>query len=134
MNYFHRYKRIFASDLIKVDKKNKNIKFNNDRANQLNKIEKVVNEKPIVVNVPKEKKRVTKEENVLNYKDNINPRPVVPQKLGLNAHGIESYKKAIVEFKSMILFQRYKVLFKKYKANLKSIRFYLKIIRGFKKA
>ena len=64
MNYFHRYKRIFASDLIKVDKKNKNIKFNNDRANQLNKIEKVVNEKPIVVNVPKEKKRVTKKEIV----------------------------------------------------------------------
>ena len=28
------------------------------------------------------------DEKVMNYKDYINPIPVVPQRLGLNAHGI----------------------------------------------
>ena len=32
-----------------------NINFNNDRANQLNEIEKLDNKKPAMVNVPKEK-------------------------------------------------------------------------------
>ena len=30
----------------------------------------------------------TSDKKVLNYKDYINPRPVAPQRLGLNAHGI----------------------------------------------
>ena len=60
----HRYKRLFASDLIKVDKTTTNINFNNDRANQLNQIEKLVNEKPIIVNVPKLKNKVIEKETV----------------------------------------------------------------------
>ena len=51
IKHAHRYKRIFASDLIKIDKKTTCINFNNDRANQLNQTEKLVNEpvpKPIV--------------------------------------------------------------------------------------
>ena len=54
MKHSHRYKRLIASDLIKVDKKTTNITFNNDRANPLNRIKKLVNEKPIIVNVPTE--------------------------------------------------------------------------------
>ena len=33
-------------------------------------------------------KNGSEREKVLNYKDYINPRPIVPQRLGLNAHGI----------------------------------------------
>ena len=47
MKHTHRYKRLFASDLLKVDKQTKNIEYTNDRANQLNQIEKLVVDKPI---------------------------------------------------------------------------------------
>ena len=53
----HRYRRLFASDLLKVDKDTTNVNYNNDRAAQLNKveIEKPIEDKPI-----KEKKVVDK--------------------------------------------------------------------------
>jgi IS4 transposase len=60
MTHSHRYRRLFASDLLKVDKDTRNVSFNNNRANQLNQINRLVVEKPIVekekVNrVPKDK-------------------------------------------------------------------------------
>ena len=54
MRKTHRYRRLFASDLIKVDKNTKNVDYSNDRAQQLNQIEKLVVEKPVVI---KEKKK-----------------------------------------------------------------------------
>ena len=50
MTHTHTYRRLFASDLLKVDKNTKNIDYNNDRGNQLNQIDKFVKEtipKPI---------------------------------------------------------------------------------------
>ena len=60
MTHSHRYRRLFASDLLKVDKDTKNLEYTNYRANQLNQIHKLVIEKPIVekekVNrIPKDK-------------------------------------------------------------------------------
>ena len=49
MRKTHKYKRLFASDLLKVDKATKNVNYDNDRANQLNRIDKLVIEKPIVI-------------------------------------------------------------------------------------
>ena len=54
MRKTHRYRRLFASDLLKVDKETKNIDYSNDRAQQLNQIEKLVVEKPVVI---KEKRK-----------------------------------------------------------------------------
>ena len=42
----HRYRRLFASDLLKVDKDTKNINYTNDRANELNQMEVIVDEIP----------------------------------------------------------------------------------------
>ena len=56
MKKTHRYRRLFASDLLKVDKKTDNIAYDNNRANQLNQIEKLVVEpKPKVIKEKKEK-------------------------------------------------------------------------------
>ena len=54
MRKTHRYRRLFASDLLKVDKDTDNVVYDNDRAKQLNQIEKLVVEKPKVI---KEKKK-----------------------------------------------------------------------------
>ena len=54
MRKTHRYRRLFASDLLKVDKDTENVAYNNDRAKQLNQIEKLIVEKPKVI---KEKKK-----------------------------------------------------------------------------
>ena len=56
MRHTHRYKRLFASDLIKVDKNTNNVDYTNERANQLNLIEKLVVDKPIVEKPRKEKR------------------------------------------------------------------------------
>ena len=50
MRKTHRYRRLFASDLLKVDKQTKNVGYDNDRAVQLNKveIEREVIEKPVI--------------------------------------------------------------------------------------
>ena len=45
MTHSHRYRRLFASDLLKVDKDIKNLDYTNYRANQLNQINKLVIEK-----------------------------------------------------------------------------------------
>ena len=60
MRHSHRYKRLFASDLLKIDKDTdyNNINYDNDRANQLNQIHKLVIEKPITKKInrtPKDK-------------------------------------------------------------------------------
>ena len=60
MKHSHRYRRLFASDLLKVDKDTKNINYDNDRANQLNQIHKLVIEKPI----EEKKKRLPKEKAI----------------------------------------------------------------------
>ena len=60
MKHSHRYRRLFASDLLKVDKDTKNINYGNDRANQLNQIHKLVIEKPI----EEKKKRLPKEKAI----------------------------------------------------------------------
>ena len=57
MKKTHRYRRLFASDLIKVDKETKNIDYTNERARQLNMIDKLESDKPKVI---KEKKPVEK--------------------------------------------------------------------------
>ena len=49
MRKTHKYKRLFASDLLKVDKATKNVIYDNDRANQLNQIDKLVIEKPNII-------------------------------------------------------------------------------------
>ena len=50
MRTTHKYRRLFASDLLKVNKETKNVNYDNDRALQLNKveIEREVIEKPII--------------------------------------------------------------------------------------
>ena len=40
---------------------------------------------------------------VLNYKDYINPRPVVPQRLGLNANGIYTKMPILWKFLHLLL-------------------------------
>ena len=60
MRHKHKYKRLFASDLLKVDKNTKNVSYNNIRANQLNQIDKLVIDKPIVV-----KEKVKKSNNIV---------------------------------------------------------------------
>ena len=57
MKKTHRYRRLFASDLIKVDKETKNIDYTNERARQLNMIDKLETDKPKLI---KEKKPVEK--------------------------------------------------------------------------
>jgi hypothetical protein len=54
MRKTHRYRRLFASDLIKVDKETINIDYSNERAKQLNLIEKLETDKPKVI---REKKK-----------------------------------------------------------------------------
>ena len=49
----HRYKRLFASDLLKVDKNTKPTNYTNDRANQLNLMDKLIVDKPVKMNKPK---------------------------------------------------------------------------------
>ena len=60
MKHSHRYRRLFASDLLKIDKLTNNISYSNDRANQLNQIHKLVIEKPAVekqkINKPKDER------------------------------------------------------------------------------
>jgi hypothetical protein len=48
MTHAHTYRRLFASELIKVDKDTENVSFNNNEANVLNQIVKE-NPKPTVV-------------------------------------------------------------------------------------
>ena len=60
MRHKHKYKRLFASDLLKVDKNTKNVSYYNIRANQLNQIDKLVIDKPIVV-----KEKVKKINNIV---------------------------------------------------------------------
>ena len=66
MKHSHRYRRLFASDLLKIDKLTNNISYSNDRANQLNQIHKLVIEKPAVekqkINKPKEKETTAEEQ------------------------------------------------------------------------
>ena len=60
MKQNHRYRRLFASDLLKVDKDTKNINYTNDRANELNQMEVIVDEipsQPIEKNLELEKKK-----------------------------------------------------------------------------
>lgn len=69
MTHSHRYRRLFASDLLKVDKETKNLDYTNYRANQLNQIHKLVIEKP----------KVIKEKVVRQEKDNTiqeEPQPL----------------------------------------------------------
>jgi hypothetical protein len=69
MTHSHRYRRLFASDLLKVDKDTKNLNYTNYRANQLNQIHKLVIEKP----------KVIKEKVVRQEKDNTmqeEPQPL----------------------------------------------------------
>ena len=54
MKKSHRYRRLFASDLIKVDKNTENIDYTNERARELNMIDKLESDKPKVI---KEKKK-----------------------------------------------------------------------------
>ena len=54
MKKTHRYRRLFASDLIKVDKNTKNVDYTNERGRQLNMIDKLESDKPKVI---KEKKK-----------------------------------------------------------------------------
>jgi hypothetical protein len=49
MRKTHRYRRLFASDLLKVDKDTENVAYDNNRAKQLNQIEKLIVEKPKVI-------------------------------------------------------------------------------------
>ena len=60
MRHKHKYKRLFASDLLKVDKDTKNVSYNNIRANQLNQIDKLVIDKPIAI-----KEKVKKINNIV---------------------------------------------------------------------
>ena len=60
MRHKHKYKRLFASDLLKVDKDTKNVSYNNIRANQLNQIDKLVIDKPITI-----KEKVKKINNIV---------------------------------------------------------------------
>jgi hypothetical protein len=55
MTHAHTYRRLFASDLIKVDKETENVSFDNHQANVLNQIETIVKEKPTVVKPKKVK-------------------------------------------------------------------------------
>jgi hypothetical protein len=69
MTQAHTYRRLFASDLLKVDKNTKNIDYDNNRGNQLNQIDKFVKEttpkpiekpktsKPIIVDQPQQELR-----------------------------------------------------------------------------
>jgi hypothetical protein len=65
MRHTHRYKRLFASDLLKIDKDTdyNNINYDNDRANQLNQIHKLVIDKPITekINRPPREKPINEE-------------------------------------------------------------------------
>ena len=54
MRKTHRYRRLFASDLIKVDKDTNNVDYTNERAKQLKLIEKLESDKPKVI---REKKK-----------------------------------------------------------------------------
>ena len=58
MRKTHRYKRLFASDLLKVDKNTKPTNYTNDRANQLNLMDKLIVDKPLVDKPIKEKRIV----------------------------------------------------------------------------
>ena len=58
MRKTHRYRRLFASELIKVDKETNNVDYSNDRAKQLNLIEKLETDKTKVI-----------KEILLNYTD-----------------------------------------------------------------
>ena len=61
----HRYRRLFASDLLKVDKDTDNVAYDNDRAKQLNQIEKlVVAPKPKVIKEKKQPEEIIEEEVV----------------------------------------------------------------------
>lgn len=59
MTHSHRYKRLFASDLLKIDKNSENVNYDNNRGNQLNQIEKLVSEPK-----PKETKEKKKPEAI----------------------------------------------------------------------
>ena len=62
MRKTHRYRRLFASDLLKVDEETKNVNYDNDRAKQLNLIEKLVVEpKPKVIKQKKVKEIIMEE-------------------------------------------------------------------------
>jgi len=71
MRKTHRYRRLFASDLLKVDKETDNVAYDNNRAQQLNQIEKlevkpkqrIIKEKiqkEIIPEEPKELRRSTR--------------------------------------------------------------------------
>ena len=53
MTHAHTYRRLFASDLLKVDKDTKNVNLNNNEANVLNQIEEIVIEPKPIVTKPK---------------------------------------------------------------------------------
>ena len=64
MTHAHTYRRLFASDLLKVDKNTENVSFDNHQANVLNQIEEIVPEpKPKVIKERKTKpvKEITDE-------------------------------------------------------------------------
>ena len=68
----HRYRRLFASDLLKVDKDTNNINITNDRANELNQMEVIVDEIP---SQPKEKNRELERKRIMIiilYQNNLN--------------------------------------------------------------
>ena len=58
MRKTHRYRRLFASDLIKIDKETNNVDCTNERAKQLNLIEKLESDKPVVVKEKKPKEKI----------------------------------------------------------------------------
>ena len=60
IKHTHRYKRLFASDLLKNNKQPKNIEYTIKRANQLNKIENLAVDKPIPIVKPKAINTITK--------------------------------------------------------------------------
>lgn len=62
MKKTHRYRRLFASDLIKVDKETKNIDYTNERARQLNMIDKLESDKPKLIREKKPVEKITEQE------------------------------------------------------------------------
>ena len=70
MTHAHTYRRLFASDLIKVDKSTENINLDNHQANVLNQIETIA---------PQPKPRINKEKAVIQKEMEIQEEP--PQEL-----------------------------------------------------
>ena len=77
MTHAHTYRRLFASDLLKVDKDTKNVNLNNNEANVLNQIEEIV---------PEPKPKVIKEKRTKPVKE-ITDEPEEPKEIRRSARG-----------------------------------------------